>query len=175
MDINGNPQNSIFRLPLPHIPTATLRTTGIYLSGVFYSLAFYSLLDSALFSKSRANGSIVHITFADWLPFVVSSLGMLIINIIDKSRLSLTADFSHDQSAEWSAKIVLFLGFACLAGGLAGSIVILVLKYIVPNYPFPTLGMGILNVVANGSVMVASVFLWLAQNLEDEYSYNLQL
>lgn len=175
MDIDGNTQNSIFRLPLPHISTITLRTAGIYLSGVFYSLAFYSLLDSALFSKSNANGSIVHVTFADWLPFVVSSLGMLIINIIDKSRLSLTADFSHDQAAEWSAKIVLFLGFACLAGGLAGSIVILVLKYVVPKYPFPTLGMGVLNVVANGSVMVSSIFLWLAQNLEDEYSYNLQL
>lgn len=67
------------------------------------------------------------------------------------------------------------LGFALLAGGLAGSIVLLVLKYIVPSYPMPTLGMGIENVVANGSVMLSCVVLWIAQNMEDEYSYSLQL
>lgn len=102
---------------------------------------------------------------------------MLIINIVDKARLSSdSSSFSFGGStADWQAKVILFLGFASLAGGLAGSIVILVLKYVVPQFPLPTLGMGILNVVANGAVMLSCIFLWLAQNLEDEYSYNLQL
>lgn len=125
----------------------------------------------------------VHVRFADWLPFIFSSLGMFVINTVDKALLSSSDFYSFGggsgggsfNSAEWQAKVILFLGFALLAGGLAGSIVLLVLKYIVPSYPMPTLGMGIENVVANGSVMLSCVVLWIAQNMEDEYSYSLQL
>ena len=41
-----------------------------------------------------------------------------------------------------------------MAGGLAGSVTVLVLKYLVHNYPFPTLGFGVSNVVANSLVML---------------------
>lgn len=106
---------------------------------------------------------------------------MLVINTVEKSRLS-SESFSFGTSsgfgssnADWQAKVVLFLGFAFLSGGVAGSIVILVLRYVVPNYGMPTIGMGIANVVCNVSVMLSCVSLWLAQNLEDEYSYSLQL
>lgn len=174
-------QDRLFRFTWPHLSSTTLRSSGVYLSGLFYALGFYALLDSALFSKSVQNGSIVHVGFPDWIPFLVSSLGMFIINIVDKARLQAAGGgdgFSFAGSAgdaDWQAKVVLFLGFASLAGGLAGSIVILVIKYIVKGFPMPTLGMGILNVVANGAVMISTILLWLAQNLEDEYSYNLQL
>lgn len=163
-----------FRGLLPHFSATKLRASGVYLSGAFYALAFYSLLDSALFSAHK-NASFVHVKFPDWIPFLVSSLGMLIINTVDKSLLSGQSFNSGGSGTEWQAKVVLFLGFASLAGGLAGSIVILVLKYVVPDIPMPTLLMGILNVVSNGSVMISCIILWLAQSLEDEYSYSLQL
>jgi len=70
---------------------------------------------------------------------------------------------------------VLFLGFALMAGGLAGSVTVLVLKYVVHGYPFPTLYFGIANVVANGLIMLSSVVLWVSQNMEDDYTYNLAL
>ena len=35
----------------------------------------------------------------------------------------------------------------------------LVLKYIVPDYPFPTLYFGVANVVANGLIMLRYVYL----------------
>ncbi len=50
--------------------------------------------------------------------------------------------------------MVLFLGFASLAGGMAGGVTVLVLKYLVPGAVLPTLYMGISNVVANGLVML---------------------
>ncbi|KAK6595719.1 hypothetical protein H4I96_10038 [Botrytis cinerea] len=75
----------------------------------------------------------------------------------------------------WKARVVLFLGFASLAGGLAGGITVLVLKYVVPGAQWPTLGMGVANVGANAGVMLSSVVLWISQNIEDEYSYNLAL
>lgn len=171
--------NRLLRFNLPHLSSNALRASGVYLAGAFYAAAFYTILDSALFSKHE-NGSDVHVKFTDWLPFILSSLGMLVINTVEKSRLS-SESFSFGSSsgynspADWQAKVILFLGFALLSGGLAGSIVILVLRYVVPDFPMPTLGMGIANVVSNGAVMVSCTSLWLAQNLEDDYSYNLQL
>ena len=71
------------------------------------------------------------------------------------------------------------------------------LKYVVPEpgYPFSTLYFGIANVIANGLIMLrcvamstfeslrliladrkhSSVVLWVSQNIEDDYTYNLAL
>jgi hypothetical protein len=128
-----------------------------------------------VWSKSANNGSDVHVKFIDWLPLIFSSLGMLIINSVEKSRLS-SDSFSYSGSGvAWKARVVLFLGFAALAGGMAGGVTVFVLKYIVPGVQWPSLGMGVENVVANGLVGLSSVVLWVSQNMEDEYSYNLAL
>lgn len=100
---------------------------------------------------------------------------MLVINSIEKTRLSGDSFYSGSGSGvAWKARLVLFLGFALMAGGLAGSVVcpllylwpfrccklmsgsktVLVLKYVVPEYPFPTLYFGIANVIANGFIML---------------------
>ena len=57
--------------------------------------------------------------------------------------------------------MVLFLGFASLAGGMAGGVTVLVLKYIVPATVWPTLYMGIANVIANGLVGLRYAYPWL--------------
>ena len=65
------------------------------------------------------------------------------------------------------------------------------LKYVVNDYPFPTLYFGVANVIANGLIMLrytflmltrditnfvpSSVVLWVSQNMEDDYTYNLAL
>jgi hypothetical protein len=121
-----------------------------------FSLGFYILIDCAVWSASGRNPSQppVHITFVDWIPGICSALGMLVINSIDKSRLSADSFSYSGNGVAWKARLVLFLGFALLAGGLAGSVTVLVLKYVVREYALPTLWMGIGNVVANGLVML---------------------
>lgn len=146
-----------------------------------------------MWSKSIRNPSDppVHVTFIDWIPGICSALGMLVINSIDKSRLSADSFSYSGNGVAWKARLVLFLGFALLAGGLAGSVVVLVMKYIVPDYAWPTIWMGVGNVVGNALVMLryvdngtrrrlgltprSSAVLWIAQNMEDEYTYNLAL
>lgn len=100
---------------------------------------------------------------------------MLIINSIDKSRLSADSFAYSGDGVAWKARVVLFMGFAALAGGLAGGVCVMVLKYLVAGAEWPTLWMGVANVVANALVSLSSVVLWVSQNMEDEYSYNLQL
>ena len=64
----------------------------------------------------------MHVTFADWVPGLCSLLGILVINLIDKDRLRGEEGFS-DSRAVWRARLFLFVGFALMAGGLAGSVV----------------------------------------------------
>ena len=84
---------------------------------------------------------------------------MIIINSIDKSRLS-ADNFSYSgDGVAWKARVVLFMGFAAMAGGLAGSVTVMVLKYIVPNVEWPTIWFGVANVVANALVMLRYVLM----------------
>lgn len=64
----------------------------------------------------------VHVTFADWVPGLCSLLGILVINLIDKDRIRGEDGFG-DSRAVWRARLFLFVGFALMAGGLAGSVV----------------------------------------------------
>ena len=64
----------------------------------------------------------VHVTFLDWLPGICSLLGMVVVNLIDKDRVQGNEDFG-DSRAVWRARLFLFIGFALMAGGLAGSVV----------------------------------------------------
>jgi len=67
--------------------SATARSAGVYAAGALFSLSFFIMLDAAVWSHSAKNGSDppVHINFIDWLPLIFSSLGMLIINSIEKN------------------------------------------------------------------------------------------
>ena len=110
------------------------------------------MLDSAVWSKSSRNGSTTHISFTDWLPLIFSTLGMLIINSVEKQRLSSDSWSYSGSGVAWKARVVLFLGFAALAGGMAGGVTVFVLKFVVRDVSMPALGMGIENVVANALV-----------------------
>ena len=118
-----------------------------------FAIALFLLIDAATFSKSAKNGSDFHVNFVDWIPGIFSGLGMLIINSIDKSRLAGdTFSYSGDGVA-WKARVVLFMGFAAMAGGLAGGVTVMVLKYVVPDAQWPAMWFGVANVVANALVM----------------------
>ncbi|KAK4889856.1 Vacuolar protein sorting-associated protein 68 [Elasticomyces elasticus] len=172
-DLSGN---RLFKFPKPQwMNSANTRTAGVYLAGALFSIALFVFIDAATFSKSHLNGSDYHVNFVDWIPGIFSVLGMLIINSIDKSRLS-ADNFSYSgDGVAWKARVILFMGFAAMAGGLAGAVTVLVLKYVVHDASWPALWFGVANVAANSLVMLSSVVLWVSQNMEDDYTYNLAL
>ncbi|QKX60020.1 uncharacterized protein TRUGW13939_07162 [Talaromyces rugulosus] len=169
-------ESRLWRFSKPEwLNNSAIRTTGVYTSGALFSIGFFFLVDAAAFSMSPKNGSKVHVKFVDWIPGICSALGMLVINSIEKARLSADSFSYSGGGVAWKARFVLFLGFALLAGGLAGSVTVLVLKYVMNNYPLQTTYFGIANVIANSLVMLSTVVLWISQNLEDDYTYNLAL
>lgn len=65
----------------------------------------------------------VHVTFLDWITGICSTLGLLVVNLINKEHLLNEGGYSQESSIVWRARLFLFLGFALMAGGLAGSVV----------------------------------------------------
>ncbi|QLQ80886.1 hypothetical protein HG537_0E02410 [Torulaspora globosa] len=182
MDEDRNGQ--LFRFPFKFPSFGGLRKVSVYLAGMFYAVGFWLFLDAVIYSR-HANGSDVHVTFVDWIPFLCSTFGTLIVNSIEKNTLLQGALSSGglssfggelDSAMAWQARVVLFFGFALLAGGLSGSIVVLIIKFLAKNYnTYPTVGMGVNNVLGNFFILLSCVLLWIAQNMEDEYSYSLTL
>ncbi|KAF9586075.1 hypothetical protein BGW38_009912 [Lunasporangiospora selenospora] len=100
---------------------------------------------------------------------------MFIINCIDKQALrgdSFTFSSDGSTSVVWRARLFLFIGFAFMAGGVAGSISLMCIKYIIPEYGDPFTFWGICNVVQNVSIMASAALLWITQNTETEHDYN---
>ncbi len=127
----------------------------------------------------------VHVSFVDWIPGILSLLGYIVVNLIDKDRIKGEESYA-DSRAVWRARLFLFIGFALMAGGLAGSVVrkvitvfpgllidldydlrtqtVLVLKYIVPRFPDQFVYYGYANVAQNVAVMLSAIVLWIAQS-----------
>ena len=98
-----------------------------------------------------------------------------------------------DSRAVWSARLILFIGFALMAGGLAGSVVrefysfrwlhtliayfqtVLILKYVLGGYPDQFTYYGYANVAQSIAMMLSAIVLWLAQSASSEFEYNLTL
>ncbi|KAK0254203.1 Vacuolar protein sorting-associated protein 68 [Friedmanniomyces endolithicus] len=167
----STPQEHWYTLAAQRHTSCPLTTTD----GLQFSNALFVFIDAATFSKSNLNGSEFHVNFVDWIPGIFSVLGMLIINSIDKSRLS-ADNFSYSgDGVAWKARVVLFMGFAAMAGGLAGSVTVCLLKYVVREASWPALWFGVANIASNALIMLSSVVLWVSQNMEDDYTYNLAL
>ncbi|MCJ1312029.1 hypothetical protein MMC25_005703 [Agyrium rufum] len=150
----------LFRFPKPQwMSSPNTRVAGVYLAGALFSIGFFFFIDASTYSRSVNNASFVHIEFVDWIPGICSTLGMLVINSIEKTRLSADSYSYSGTNVAWKARLVLFLGFALMAGGLAGSVAVLVLKYVVPEpeYSLQIIYFGIANLIANGLIMLSLV------------------
>ena len=113
----------LFRFPKPSWANApNLRTFGVYASGALFAVGFFCFVDAAAYSRAVYGGE-RHVRFVDWLPGICSALGMLVVNSIEKARLSADRYSYSGTGVAWKARLVLFLGFALMAGGLAGSVV----------------------------------------------------
>lgn len=162
--------NSIFRFPVSLPNSSSLRTVAVYLSGALFAIGIWSFIDIIIYSHT-INASVIHVSFIDWVPIICSVLGMIIVSSLEKSKL-IGDSFTNSK---FEARIILFIGFALLAGGISGSIAVLILKFLTKGATMPTLWMGVGNVVGNCCVLLSCIVLWVAQNIEDEYSYSLAL
>ncbi|CAO3623429.1 unnamed protein product [Cunninghamella blakesleeana] len=128
------------------------RTIGVYLSGALFSIAWWVFIDGLCISEAGLAG------FEDWVGGILTTLGLIIINLINKESLY---DDGYGDSHTWRARLFLFFGFTLMAGGLSGSVAVLVVKYTSKMDPIPFI--GITEVVQTGLLMISAAILWVSQ------------
>lgn len=153
--------------PLPSFIRTNKRTLGIYASGALFAIGWWFFLDAVMISSISMrqpppdepwNEPATRITFSDWVPGLCATIGMIVVNLIDKSHLGDAGGaFTFgggsgggwgEGGVQWRARMFLFVGFAFLAGGLAGSFTVLTVKYLVPALPPGYEYYGVANVVS---------------------------
>lgn len=168
--------------PMPTIPRLgpKARDGAIYVSGALFALGWWFFIDAVIRSKNwnfDDGFKSVSVEFVDWVPGICSALGMIVISCIDKAALkgdsfSFSSGGGGGTSIAWRARVYLFIGFALMAGGLAGSVSVLCIKYILPDHGEIFTFWGICNVIQNAAIMTSAAILWVAQNTESEYQYS---
>ncbi|KAL1929572.1 hypothetical protein VTP01DRAFT_1710 [Rhizomucor pusillus] len=167
---------SIFIIPNPFRALShKARQIGVYSSGILFALGWWVFIDAQVMSSQSQNAK-AYMGFEDWVSGILATLGMIVINLIDKSRLHGDAYVYSGSSLVWKARLFLFLGFALIAGGFAGSFCTLIIKYIVYfDSAQPYTYYGAAGVVQCGLIMLSTVVLWIAQNTQEEFEYNVRL
>ncbi|KAJ1653901.1 Vacuolar protein sorting-associated protein 68 [Dispira simplex] len=172
----------VCHLPLPRVPTVikeNQREIGTYAAGALFAVGWWFFVDGMVYASNEP-GFPVRIGVEDYLPGIFGTLGMLITNSIDLSLLN-EDQFGYSSTSGGSttlasrAKFTLFIGIALLAGGLAGSIASLCIKYLATGVATEYLYGGLATVFQTLLVTLCSVVLWLVHNAEAEAQYNFVL
>ncbi|KAI8059642.1 hypothetical protein BC940DRAFT_313245 [Gongronella butleri] len=149
------------------------RQIGSYLSGALVAIGWWVFLDAVIqYNTSDHQG--VAMGFEDWFSGILSTLGMIVINLIDKSRLQGEAFSYAGSDLVWKARLFLFVGFALIGFGFAGACSVMIIKYLV-RHEGQDIYYGIAGVVQCGLIMLSTVVLWVAQGTQEEYEYNLRI
>jgi hypothetical protein len=131
---------------------------GVYLAGAIFALAWWLFIDGAIQASQRG----IHM-YAEWTPGLSIVLGMMVVNSIDQTRL--TGDgYLLDPVSAWRARLALFIGVTVMVGGIAGSVSMLCIKFI-DLYAYA----GYCIVAQCALLILSSIVLWIAQNMEGEY------
>ncbi|KAJ2005174.1 Vacuolar protein sorting-associated protein 68 [Coemansia thaxteri] len=166
----------VWNCNLPRIPSAwreQIRDLGTYVAGALFTLGWWVFIDGLV--MSRTSNASVKFGFEDWIPGILCTLGMVITNSIDLTLLRDDGFGYSGSGLAGKAKLTLFIGIALLAGGVAGSIAILTIKYIVPQVDASVLYIGFTNVVQSVCLLLASIVLWFVHNSEQDNNYNFVL
>ncbi|KAF8331290.1 uncharacterized protein EI90DRAFT_3057413 [Cantharellus anzutake] len=171
-----------FPFDIPQIRIKNKGAAAVYTAGAIFAIANWFFLDAAILSahtkppRDAPYDLVIHVSFVDWIPGICSIIGLLIVNLVNKANLrgEETSFSGSETNLVWRARLFLFMGFAFLAGGLAGSVTVLVLKYILSYYPEYQY-FGIANVVQNAGIMLSGVVLWWSALLGGDDDYPLPL
>ncbi|CAG8545904.1 6098_t:CDS:2 [Ambispora leptoticha] len=167
-DYDENHRICLFPIPRFRL-VENKRDVGVYVSGVLFALGWWFFIDAVVYASTIDHPEVT-LTFVDWMNGIFSTLGLIFVNSVDKSRL-LDDDFGYSSNVSACRRFLLFIGLALMGSGLAGSVTVLILKYIMPEIEMPVLYFGIAEVAQNTAIMLSSVALWIAPT-NNEYQYN---
>ncbi|CAO0793677.1 unnamed protein product [Mucor circinelloides] len=141
---------------------------GVYFAGILFALGWWIFIDGLAVLWNLQDRKIAP-GIEDWAPGIITTFGMIIVNLIDKETLR---GGQFDEQYTWRARLFLFLGFAFMAGGFSGSVAVLITKYIYnETLDFNNIYLGIADVAQNSLIMISTGILWLAQSSQQGSQY----
>ncbi|KAJ3091443.1 hypothetical protein HK100_007178 [Physocladia obscura] len=148
------------------------RTKAVgYLSGALFAFGWWLFIDGLVFASTRVSDDSPPIRFEHWLPGILSTLSLIIVNLIDKDSLN-ADDFSYAGSnVACKARACAFIGITMAMGALGGGFAILALKYLMPGLSGEDIYFGVMIALQNILIFVGSMTLWFGRNSgEDGYA-----
>ncbi|KAI9012082.1 hypothetical protein CLU79DRAFT_771232 [Phycomyces nitens] len=158
-----------FRIPFRML-SGKGRQFGVYASSAMIACGWWCFMDAVIQASTVVGAT--PMGFEDWFSGILTTFGMIVVNMIDKSRLY--GEASQFDSVAWKARLFLFVGFALMAGGLAGSICTLIIKYVI-HLDSNDIYFGIAGVIQNALIMLSAMVLWMAQSAQGEFVYDVQI
>ncbi|KAI8905998.1 hypothetical protein EDD86DRAFT_193613 [Gorgonomyces haynaldii] len=153
----------------PVLPTRQ-QVTG-YTSGFLFALGWWIFIDACAFNGyllGQGTKDVLTLSFEDWVPGIVSTLSLVIVNMIDRETLG-ADDFQYESSSvAWKARACAFFGITLALGALGGALAILSLKYIIPGRQGDAFYLGQGITVQNFLIFASSMVLWFGRNSSDD-------
>ncbi|KAI8618562.1 hypothetical protein BC830DRAFT_1079145 [Chytriomyces sp. MP71] len=138
--------------PLPHRPAPQ------------FAVGWWLFIDGVVYATTRNNDDLPAVRFEDWLPGILSTLSLIIVNLIDKDSLN-ADDFSYSgTNVACKARACAFVGITMAMGALGGSFAILALKYLMPGLSGEDIYFGVMVSLQNVLIFIGSMTLWFGRN-----------
>ncbi|KAH9273905.1 hypothetical protein BASA83_003901 [Batrachochytrium salamandrivorans] len=140
-----------------------------YIAGALFAIGWWLFIDGMAFNGSVAGKiAVVQTGFEDWLPGIISTLALIIVNLIDRETLN-ADDFEYSgPSTACKARACAFLGVTMALGSLGGALAVLSLKFIIPGISGDAFYLGQAITLQNFLIFLSSMILWFGRNSHDE-------
>ncbi|KAI8819337.1 uncharacterized protein EV422DRAFT_534387 [Fimicolochytrium jonesii] len=137
-----------------------------YLSGGLFAVAWWTFIDGLTYARTRPEPLPVSTGVEDWIPGILSTLALIIVNLIDREMLNSEGDGSFGgPNIATRARGCAFVGVSIALGSLGGGFAVTFLKYILQHH---TSGdeayLGYCITLQNILIFASSMILWFGRN-----------
>ncbi|ORX54726.1 UPF0220-domain-containing protein [Piromyces finnis] len=137
-----------------------------YTSGILFTVGWWFFFDGLIYSKYNnfENEKHVSIGIWDWLPGIISTLALIIINLINQEALNGDGDYEYSRDA----KLCAFIGVSLALAALGSSLTIFIMEYVIPHLDSQAIYCGSTIVIQNVLIFVSSMVFWFGRNSEED-------
>ncbi|KAI9206683.1 uncharacterized protein BJ171DRAFT_496585 [Polychytrium aggregatum] len=141
-----------------------------YAAGALFAFGWWAFIDGVVYASTREPSLPNEIRFEDYVPGILSTLSLIIVNLIDSSALN-GDEFSFGNSnSAYKARLCAFMGIAMALGALGGAVGITVVKYVLTGMEGDAFYFGYSVIVQNVLIFASSMVLWFGRNSAEEES-----
>ncbi|KAI9104089.1 hypothetical protein DFS34DRAFT_606911 [Phlyctochytrium arcticum] len=135
-----------------------------YIAGALFALGWWIFIDGVVFSSTREPKLPNAIRFEDWIPGILSTIALIIVNLIDRNMLSADDSSFSGTNVATKARAWAFVGVSMAIGSFLGAVAIAAMKYIIPKLEGDAFYFGGCVITQSALIFVSSMVLWFGRN-----------